>query len=304
MKKILILGGAGFIGSKTAYALKNLGFKILIIDNLSTGRIQNIDKSFDFIKADIGNFKKMNEVFKKFKPDYIYNFAFNVLVPKSIENPSLEIKSIRDHLNILEMCKVYNTKKIIFPSTGFVYGNVNGSKKIKENDLISLENPYSIAKYTAEKFTIYFNRKFNLDFTILRYAAIYGPGQVTGAMSDYIRCAKKDIPCNFWGNKKTRDYVYIDDAVKANLKSLEDFSSQKIINIGTGIGTNLLKLYYSICKDLKVEPKPKLHDHIIGEQDNYKLDTSYAKKIMKWHPKINLKEGLRKTIESHIYNNL
>ena len=110
MKKILILGGAGFIGSKTAYALNNLGFKTLIIDNLSTGRKQNIDKSFDFIKADIGNFKKMNEVFKKFKPEYVYNFAFNVLVPKSIENPSLEIKSIRDHLNILEMCKVYNTK--------------------------------------------------------------------------------------------------------------------------------------------------------------------------------------------------
>ena len=103
-----------FYWIKNSLCSKNLGFKTLIIDNLSTGRIQNIDKSLDFIKADIGNFKKMNEVFKKFKPDYIYNFAFNVLVPKSIENPSLEIKSIRDHLNILEMCKVYNTKKLFF----------------------------------------------------------------------------------------------------------------------------------------------------------------------------------------------
>ena len=304
MKKILILGGAGFIGSKTAYALNNLGFKTLIIDNLSTGRIENIDKSFDFIKSDIGNFNKMNEIFKKFKPDYVYNFAFNVLVPKSIEKPSLEIKSIKDHLDVLELCKVYQTKKIIFPSTGFVYGNINGSKKIKENDQISLENPYSIAKHTAEKFTIYYNSKFNIDYTILRYAAVYGPGQVTGAMSDYIRCAKKDIRCNFWGNNKTRDYVYIEDVVKANLKSLEDFSSKKIINIGTGIGTNLLKLYFKICRDLKVEPKPKFHNYIIGEQDNYKLDFSYAKKNLKWSPVVNLREGLKKTIEFHIHNNL
>tara|TARA_B100002019_G_C21196802_1_gene561851 strand:+ start:158 stop:1072 length:915 start_codon:yes stop_codon:yes gene_type:complete len=304
MKKILILGGAGFIGSKTAYALVNLGFKVLIIDNLSTGRKENIDKSFDFIKTDIGNYKKMNEIFKKFKPDYLFNFAFNVLVPKSIENPSLEIKSIKDHLNILEICKNNNTKKIIFPSTGFVYGNINGSKKIKENDLISLENPYSIAKYTAEKFTIYYNKKFNLDYTILRYAAVYGPGQVTGAMSDYIRSAKKNITCNFWGSKKTRDYVFIEDVVKANLSCLEDNSSKKIINIGTGMGTNLLKLYYKICKNLNVKPKPKFNNYIIGEQDNYKLDASFAKKAINWYPKIRLNYGLKTTIEHHIKYNL
>ena len=304
MRNILVLGGAGFIGSKTAKELHKIKKNVLIIDNLSTGRRENLDKKIDFIKIDIGNFKRMDKVFKSFKPDILYNFAFNVLVPKSIEDPSLEVKSIKDHISVLNLCKKYGVKKNIFPSTGFVYGNINRNISIKENDKISLENPYSIAKYTAENFTIYYQRKFNLDYTILRYAAIYGPGQVTGAMSDYIRSAKKNISCNFWGNKKTRDYVFIDDAVKANIKCLNKISSKKIFNIGSGKGTNLLNLYLKICKTLNVKPKPKFNDEIIGEQDNYKLNSIYAKKILDWNPTIKLNQGLNMTIDHHIKNNL
>ena len=304
MKKIIVLGGAGFIGSKTAIELYKLNYNILIIDNLSTGRKENLDKNIKFIKTDIGNIQKMDKIFKEFKPDVLYNFAFNVLVPKSIEDPSLEIKSIKDHISILELCKKYKVKKNIFPSTGFVYGNINKNKSIKEDDQISLENPYSIAKFTAEKFTIYYQKKFNLDYTILRYAAIYGPGQVTGAMSDYIRSAKKDIPCQFWGNKKTRDYVFINDAVKANIKCLDNLASRKILNIGTGRGTNLFSLYVNICKILKVEPKPIFNPEIIGEQDNYKLDSSFVKKSLNWSPKTSFREGLKNTIEHHIKYNL
>ena len=100
MRNILILGGAGFIGSKTAKELHKLKNNVLIVDNLSTGRKENLDKKINFIKIDIGNFKRMDEVFKSFKPDILYNFAFNVLVPKSIEDPSLEVKSIKDHISV------------------------------------------------------------------------------------------------------------------------------------------------------------------------------------------------------------
>ena len=306
MKKvnILILGGAGFIGSFTSKKLKQLGYNVLVIDNLSTGRIENVDNKINFKKGDIGNFKFIDVVFKKFKPNYVYNFAFNVLVPKSIENPTLEIKSIKDHLLILDLCKKYKVKKIIFPSTGFVYGNIHNNKKIKENDPISLENPYSIAKFTAEKFTIYYSLKFDLDYTILRYAAIYGPGQVTGAMSDYIRCAKKKLPCDFWGKSKTRDYVFIDDVVRANIMCLQKKSSKKIFNIGTGISTSLPDLYLKICKILNSPNKPIFHKEKIGEQNNYKLNSSLALKKLNWKPKISLKKGLLETINYHIQNKL
>ncbi len=304
MRRVLILGGAGFIGSKTAVELQKLNNSVLIIDNLSTGRKENLDKNIKFIKTDIGNLKRMHEVFKSFKPNIIFNFAFNVLVPKSIENPLLEVKSIKDHIAVLGLCKKYGVRKIVFPSTGFVYGNINRNIPLNENDKISLENPYSIAKYTAEKFTIYYQKKFNLDYTILRYAAVFGPGQVTGAMSDYIRSAKKNITCNFWGYKKTRDYVFIDDAIKANLKCLDNVSSKKIFNIGTGKGTNLYSLYLKICKKLNVKPKPKFYNQIIGEQDNYKLNSFYAKKILDWEPITKLNDGLEMTIDYHLKNNL
>ena len=150
MRNIFVLGGAGFIGSATAKKLYKLKFNPIVIDNLSTGRKENIDKNIPFFKLDIGDQKRIEKLFIKFKPKYVFNFAFNVLVPKSIEDPTLEIKSIRDHLLILELSKKYSVKKMIFPSTGFIYGNIHKNKKIKENDKKSLENPYSIAKFSAE----------------------------------------------------------------------------------------------------------------------------------------------------------
>lgn len=303
-KKILLLGGAGFIGSSTAQKLYEMGLEILVVDNLSTGRIENLDKRINFVQLDIGNYAQMQKIFKTFKPDLVFNFAFNVLVPESIKNPSLEIKSIKDHLMILELCKLFNVKKNVFPSTGFVYGNLNKKTAIKESQQTSLENPYSIAKFTAEKFTVFYSKKFNLDYTIFRYAAIYGPGQITGAMSDYIRCAKKNINCHFWGTNKSRDYVFITDTVNANILSFNQKSSQKIINIGTGKGTNLLILYKKICKILNVKEKIFINDVIIGEQDNYKLDNTYAKKVLGWEPTIDLNKGLSQTISYHLKNNL
>ena len=304
MKRILILGGAGFIGSRTAKKFESLKYKVLVIDNLSTGNRNNLDNEINFIKGDIGNKKLLNRVFSNFQPDFVFNFAFNVLVPKSIENPNLEIKSIKDHLLVLEFCKKSKTKKIVFPSTGFVYGNIHKNKKILETDKISIENPYSIAKYTAEKFTEYYSKKFDLNYTIFRYGAIYGPGQITGAMSDYIRCAKKDIPCKFWGKSKTRDYVYIDDVINLNLKSLNSKSSNKIFNVGSGIETNLPKLYLNICKILNTKPKPIFLKEKFGEQINYKLNSKYVFKTLNWKPKTKLNEGLLKTIKFHLVNKL
>jgi len=293
-KKFLVTGGAGFIGSHTADALIKKGAKVVIVDNLITGRKENINPKARFYKINIAD-PKIEQIFQKEKPEIIYHFAFNVLVPKSVENPLVDMDSIAGSLNILKNARQYGIKKIIFSSSGFIYGN-NPNLPVKEIEPFEPVSPYAIAKYAIENYLRFFKKAHGLSCVIFRFPAVYGPRQVTGAMSDYIRKLVAGKQAEIWGDgKKTRDYLYIDDVVRANILALElpPDHPDSVFNIGTSIETTLIDLYKKIAKLLNREAKPIYLPDRPGEQIRYSLDYSRAKKELGWEPKYNIDEGLK-----------
>lgn len=302
-KKILVTGGAGFIGSHTVDALINQGAKIVIVDNLSTGRKENLNPKAKFYEINIAE-PRIEEILEEEKPEFIYHFAFFVLVPKSVENPLLDIDCLVGSLRILQKAKDIGVKKIIFSSSDFLYGNTK-NLPAKESELVSPIAPYNVAKNTIENYLRFYYSAYNLPYVILRYATIYGPRQIKGAMADYIRKLSQGQQAEMWGDgNKTRDYVFIDDAVRANLLALEfnDNHPDPVFNIATATETTLNALYKKIADLLKKEAKPIYHPDRPGEQMRYCLDNSKAKKELGWEPKISLDDGLKQTIDCFLKN--
>jgi UDP-glucose 4-epimerase len=295
-KTFLITGGAGFIGSHTTDALIARGGKVITVDNLSTGRKENLNSKSKFYKLNIADDKKFEAIVKKHKPDYIYHFAHFVLVPKSTQNPRLDMDSIRGSINVLEAAKHHKVKKVIFSSSGFIYGN-NPRLPLKESEPFESTSPYAISKYAVEGYLRFYKKNFGVDYAIVRNAAVYGPRQITGAMAAYIRDLKEGNPSEFYG-LKTRDYVYIDDVVDANLRvvGVPATHPNPVWNIGMGGEMHLIDLYYELAKLLKKTPQPIKKPERPGEQDRYCVDISKAKRDLHWKPSVPLEEGLRHTL--------
>jgi UDP-glucose 4-epimerase len=293
----LVTGGAGFIGSHVTDALIAKGGKVVIVDNLSTGRKENINPKAIFYKGNIADEKKIDGIFRKYRPDYVYHFAYYVLVPKSIENPLLDLDSLHGSINILQAAKKYGVKKIIFSSSGFIYGN-NPHLPLKETEPHEEgAAPYAITKYAIESYLHFYRKNFGINYVILRNAAVYGPRQITGAMAAYIRELKAGVPSEFYGIK-TRDYVYIDDVTDAYLRALSLPSTypDPTFNLGRGGETHLIDLYFALAKVLNKKPRPVKLPARPGEQDRYCVDIKKATRALGWKPKVKLEDGLRKTL--------
>jgi len=299
-KKVLVTGGAGFIGSHTVDALIKEGAEVLVVDNLVTGYEKNLNPRASFYRLNIAD-PKVESVFRKETPQLVYHFAFNVLVPKSVENPLLDMDGIVGSVNIFQNAKKYGVERIIFSSSGFLYGNTK-NLPARETEPINPITPYVVSKHAVENYLKFFKSAYDLSYVIVRYAAGYGPRQVTGAMADYIRKLAAGQQAQIWGDgSKTRDYVYIDDIVHANLLALDLPSDypDPVFNIGTGIETTLNDLYKKIATLLSKEAKPIYLPDRPGEQMRYALDYSKIKGALKWRPNFSLDDGLKKTVDSY-----
>lgn len=300
-KRVLVTGGAGFIGSHTVDALIERGAHVIVVDNLSTGRIENVNPAATFYEISIAD-QGMEEIMEREKPDIVYHFSFFVLVPKSAENPLLDMDNITGSIRILQKAKETGLRKFVFLSSGFLYGNTK-NLPVKETEPISPVSPYVVAKQAIEGYLEFYRKAFAIPYVTLRYAAIYGPRQVTGAMADYIRQLGSGRQAEIWGDgEKTRDYVYVDDAVEANLLALDvpDDHPRPIFNIGTGMETTLNTLYRKIADLLGRKAGPVYHPDRPGEQMRYCLDSAEARRHLRWHPKVPLDRGLRLAIPEHI----
>ncbi len=293
-KKILVTGGAGFIGSYTVNALIERGARVVVVDNLSTGRRENINPSATFYDMNIAD-NNIRNVFDNERPEIVYHFAFNVLVPNSVKDPLIDMDSIAGSINILKNSKDLGVKKFIFASSGFVYGNTL-NLPTKEDEPIDPVSPYVVAKNTVENYVKFFYKAYKLNYVILRYATVYGAGQTMGAMSDYIRKLSMGDQAEIWGDgSKTRDYLYIDDVVSANLKilDLEESLINSIYNVGTGKETTLNELYFKIADCIGKDAMPKYREDREGELMRFCLDCSKIKKVLNWEPEYDLNKGLR-----------
>lgn len=301
-KKILVAGGEGFIGSRTVTALREAGADVVTIDIDHQDRTACMIGNGPMYRFNISDVFVLEETFQKEKPDIVYNFAFNVSAHKNFDlDDSWE--SVKGGLNLLGCCRKYNVQKFIFSSSGMVYGNTEVIPT-KEIEPINPNSPHSISKSALESYIKFFHRAYGLHYVILRYPTVYGPGQRTGAMSDYITALSAGRQADIWGDgNKTRDYIYIDDVVRANLSVLElpdDFESP-IFNVSTAKEISLHDLYFKIAKLLGKEAKPNYLPERPGELMRYCLDYSKIKNVLGWEPQYSFEEGLEKRLkEEHL----
>lgn len=299
-KNILITGGAGFIGSNLADELLQKGYNIVVIDNLSTGKKENLDKKIKFYKTDICD-KNIAKIFAKEKPEIVFHLAAQINVRDSVKNPIADAKTnILGSLNILENCKNFGVKKIIFSSSG---GTIYGDAKIiptPEDSPEIPESPYGAAKLSVEKYLNYYSKFFNLDFVVLRLANVYGPRQnpkgEAGVVAIFVdkMLSGKEVVINGSG-LQTRDYVYIKDVVSAFILAMEK-NETGIFNVGTAIETDVNFIFSEIRKLTGSNCNKNHGQENIGELQRSCLDFLKIKESFGWQVKYDFKTGLAETV--------
>ena len=294
--KIVVTGGAGFIGSHIVDEYINSGFEVLVIDNLSNGKIENINKKARFEKVDLKEKNKIEKIIKEFNPDIINHHAYISSISKSEKmKDKFLIEMLKNFLNLIYPSKNL-LKQFIFASSCAVYGE--GNPPFKEDDILNPVNLYGLSKILIEKTLIYFSKKYNFKYTILRYSNVYGPRQnsnsESGVISIFINQILNNKPLTIYGDgKNTRDFIYIKDVVKANILSL---NKEGIFNIGTGKETSINELVGIFEKITNKKLKRKYLNKDSGVKRNY-LNTKLSEKILNFESEIELIKGLKITYD-------
>ncbi len=299
--KILVTGGAGFIASHVADAFVNDGHEVFILDNLSTGFERNINPKAKFIKDNITN-SQLSALFEKEKFDVVNHHAAQMDVRRSVADPAFDAETnIIGTINLLQNCIRTGVKKFMFASTGgAVYGE-QSCFPADENHPTSPLSPYGISKLAVEKYLYFYNAQYKLNYTVLRYANIYGPRQNPFGEAGVIaifsnKLLKGEQPVINGSGLQTRDYVFVGDVVKANLTTLKDEESN-IYNIGTGKETNVNELYGMLNKLIDKGQVEKHGPAAPGEQMRSVITSDKLFKKFGWRPATTLEEGLEKTVE-------
>jgi UDP-glucose 4-epimerase len=299
--KILVTGGAGFIASQVADALIDEGHRVFIVDDLSTGFEKNINPKVTFIKANICDLD-LSRLFEKEKFDLINHHAAQMDVRRSVGDPIFDANiNILGTINLLKNTVNTGVKKFMFASTG---GAVYGEQKYFPADEEHPSNPlspYGISKLAVEKYLYFYKTQYDLNYTILRYANIYGPRQnpfgEAGVVAIFSsKLLKGEQPVINGTGKQTRDYVFVGDVVKANLLTLNDNESE-IYNIGTGTETDVNQLFALLNKITGKQKEEKHGPAAPGEQMRSVITSDKIFKKFNWRPSTSLEEGLKKTVE-------
>lgn len=298
--KILVTGGAGFIGSTLVDALIKQDHSVCIIDDLSSGKKEYINPQAKFYQISISD-ENISNIFSIEKFDIVYHLAAQIDVRVSVANPEIDNNiNVLGGLNILENCKAFGVKKIIFSSTGGAIYGLSEEIPTSENSLTYPVSPYGINKLSFEKFLYYFYHQYNLNFSILRLANVYGPRQFKGGEAGVIaifceRAVKnQELTINGDG-RQTRDFVYVDDVVSAMILCL-NIDCRGELNISTALETNLLEIVSYLEEILDCSLKVRHDEEKLGEQRRSALSFKRASDVLNWKPEVTLKEGLKKTL--------
>lgn len=304
--KILVTGAAGFIGSHVFNELKSRKFNVYGIDNLSRGRLNNINNKKNFFKIDLNNNKAVKFFLKKHGPfKTIIHQA--TLINENIEKEDIhkDIKiNILSTLNLIKNSYELGTKKIIFASSIAVYGKIK-KKQVNELDNLSPLSSYAISKLTIENYIKYIsNFKFkNLKFVILRYSNVYGPKQSNlgevGVIRKFIVDLKNNRSITKHGNgTQSRDFIYIKDVVEATIKSIK-LDKNIILNISSGKSTSVNQIINILKKIFKFQFRIKKKGFHKSEYFYFKASNMLACKKLKWTPKTGIKSGILQTAQSN-----
>ena len=301
--KILVTGGAGFIASNVVDVYIDAGHEVAVVDNLTTGKRENLNPKAKFYEVDIRDNDKLFQVILEFSPEVINHHAAQIDVRKSVEDPvyNAEVNEIGT-LNLLAAAVKAKVKKIIFSSTGgALYGEVSKKSGADENHPQEPISPYAITKRSAEMYLHAYKANCGLNYTILRYGNVYGPRQdplgEAGVMAIFCgKMLKGEPPTIFGDGEQLRDYIYVGDVASINLLVLEKGENQTF-NVGTGKGTSVNELFSVLSQVLKLNNKAIYAPPRTGELFRSVLNCKKVKKALDWKAKTSIKKGLRLTLK-------
>lgn len=304
----LVTGGAGFIGSNLCEALTDMGYQVRCLDNLSTGKQENVDilsdrPNYTFIKGDIRDLDTCMKACEGV--DYVLNQAAWGSVPRSIEMPLLyEEINIRGTLNMMEAARQNNVKKFVFASSSSVYGDHPVLPKVEgqEGNLLS---PYALTKRVDEEYGKLYKKLYGLDTYALRYFNVFGRRQdPNGAYAAVIpkfikQLLDNEAPTINGDGKQSRDFTYIDNVIEANLKAClaPSEAAGNAFNIAYGGREYLIDIYYDLCKALDKDVEPNFGPDRAGDIKHSNADISKAKKLLGYNPEYDFKKGIELAIE-------
>ena len=299
--KVLVTGGAGFIGSHLVDRLVQEGHEVVVVDNLSTGKRRNLNRAARFYKLDIQSWR-LERVFRNERPNIVMHLAAQMDVRKSVEEPIFDAQvNVLGMLNVLQQAVRHGVRKVVFSSSG---GAIYGEQEIypaPESHVTRPLSPYGISKLCGEQYLSYYQRVSGLQMVSLRYANVYGPRQdpdgEAGVVAIFIQKLLNNEQAIVNGNgRQTRDFVYVEDVVEANLAVMGQ-ETQGTYNVGTGEETSINDLFRilithtnSTCKEVHGPAKN-------GEQARSVIDSGKLRQELSWEPKTELSEGLKRTVD-------
>ena len=299
--KILVTGGAGFIGSHVVNGLLEARHEVVVVDNLTTGHPHNLHPDAAFYEMNILD-SQLADVFDQEKPDIVNHHAAQIDVRKAVADPLFDAQqNIIGSIHLIEHCREHGVQKIVYASTGgAIYGEPVYLPADEEHPIRPL-SPYGISKHTVEHYLDLASLNFGLNYTVLRYANVYGPRQdphgeagVVAIFSESL--FRGDQPTIFGDGSSTRDYVFVEDVVEANLLAMEGGTGQ-IYNVGTGSETDLNELVIKLKTAIGAEIDTIYAPPRLGEVDKIALANDKIKRDLGWEPAHSLEEGFVKTAQ-------
>lgn len=301
--RILVTGGAGFIGSHVVDGLVRAGHEVAVVDNLSTGTRERLHPSAQFYEVDIRD-ASIEQVFHQFRPEVVNHHAAQANVPASLKDPVDDASvNVLGGLNLLRWSVAAGARKFVYISSGgAMYGEPDPSNlPVRESAPVRPLSPYGASKQALEAWLGVYQRTFGLDYTVLRYANIYGPGQgireegAVVAVFATNMAAKRPVTIDGTG-EQTRDFVYVGDCVAANLAALSNGSGQAL-NIGTGRQVAVREVFDCLARIAGYRRPPEYGPAREGDVRRIALDPSLARATLGWSAATPLEDGLRRTFE-------
>ncbi len=299
--RILVTGGAGFIGSNVADACVALGHEVMVIDDLSSGKKEYVPQSARFVLCDVTSDTAVEAV-KTFRPEIISHHAAQINVRASVADPQYDARiNILGSIRLLEAARQYGVRKFLFASSGGAGYGEQEQFPADEKHPIHPVSPYGAAKMSVELYMHYYRVQYGLEYTALRYANVYGPRQdphgEAGVVAIFAERLLRGQTAIINGDgEQTRDFVYVGDVVRANVVSLTRGDGMSI-NIGTGVETNINTIF-RVLRDLAGSRQEEIHGPgMPGEQSRSCLENRMASYELGWYPETSLEEGLARTLE-------
>lgn len=301
--RILVTGGAGFIGSNIVDAMLAQGQEVAVLDDLSTGKTENLNPQAKFYQADIRDQGALERVLNDFKPQVISHQAAKADVRESLQKPQLYAEvNIIGSINLLEQARRVGTQKVIYAGTGGATYGEPQYLPVREDHPVNPLDPYGASKHHVEHYLFLYKHNYGLDYTVLRYPNVYGPRQnpfgEAGVIAIFTyKMLNGETPTINGNGEKERDFCYVGDVARANVLAVGKGGGE-IYNIGSGVGTNINTIYEILQEATHFTAPAHYGPDKPGEVTKIYLDASRAKRDLNWEPTVPLIDGIHRTVDS------